>query len=211
MVSGQQQRPPHVQLLRNLGNHRLTGHAAGARGREPGRVQLPQQSRGTTLTPREQEQDLASQQNFLDPLLPVASRAAWQPWHFPVPWWRRSHSVGRFLQTHWDTWMWGASLAWDSSAPLGISAHQPPFPCAHGLAAGAPSQLCPLPTAPCLQFCMVGSASSSCSTPRKGSSHPLVALCNPLCSQLRIPLPHPALRGCFTSLLSVCTSPIPAM
>ncbi|XP_042735780.1 scavenger receptor class F member 1-like isoform X1 [Lagopus leucura] len=30
MVSGQQQRPPRAQLLRNLGNHRLTGHTAGA-------------------------------------------------------------------------------------------------------------------------------------------------------------------------------------
>lgn len=84
VVSGQQQRPSHIQLLGNLGDHRLAGHAAGARGREPGRVQLPRQSRGTTLTPQQQEQALALQQNFLDPLLPVASRAARQPWHSPV-------------------------------------------------------------------------------------------------------------------------------
>lgn len=41
VVSGQQQRPPHIQLLGNLGNHRLPGHTAGARGRERGRAQLP--------------------------------------------------------------------------------------------------------------------------------------------------------------------------
>lgn len=33
MVSGQQQRPPRSQLLRSLGNHRLTGHTAGTGGR----------------------------------------------------------------------------------------------------------------------------------------------------------------------------------
>lgn len=52
--------------------------------------------------------------------------------------------------------MWAANLAWDSSAPLGISAHQPPFHCAHSITTEGPSQLCPLPTAPCLQLSMVG-------------------------------------------------------
>lgn len=45
---------------------------------------------------------------------------------------------------------------WDSSAPLGISAHQPPFHCAHSFATEGPSRLCPLPTAPCLQLSMLG-------------------------------------------------------
>lgn len=116
---------------------------------------------------------------LLDPLLPAASRAAQQPWLFPVPWWWRSRSVGRFLQTHWDTWMWSASLAWDSSAPLGISAHQSPFPCAHSLITEVPHNCAPSPLLPACSSAWWGSAPSSCSTSQKGPSHPLVALGNP--------------------------------
>lgn len=149
------------------------------------------------------------QQNFLDPLLPVASKPAWQLWHCPVLWWWQSHSVGRFLQTHWDTWMWAANLAWDSSAPLGISAHQPPFHCAHSITTEGPSQLCPLPTAPCLQLSMVGGCTLLLLHTPKGIFPSTGG--KPLCSQPRIPWPHPALWGCFTSPFSVCTSPVPAM
>lgn len=60
VVSGQQQRPPHIQLLWSLGSHRLAGHAAGAGGREQAGGRLPRQSHAAPLTPPEQEPDLAS-------------------------------------------------------------------------------------------------------------------------------------------------------
>lgn len=61
-----------------------------------------------------------------------------------------------FLQTRWDTRPWGASLAWGSSAPLGISACWPPFHCAHGLTTGSCAAVSLLPTSPCLQLSTVG-------------------------------------------------------
>lgn len=50
-------------------------------------------------------------------------------------------------------------------------------------------QLCPLPTAPCLQLSMVGVCTLFFSTPQKGSSHPLVALCKPLAHSPRFHCP----------------------
>lgn len=91
------------------------------------------------------------QQNFLDPLLPVA----FQDQHGSPG---TSLCRGGGKATAWaDCCKPTGTLGMgDSSAPLGISAHQPPFHCAHSFTTEGSSQLCPLPTAPCLQLSMVG-------------------------------------------------------
>lgn len=60
--------------------------------------------------------------------------------------------------------MWGANLAWDSSAPLGTSAHQPPF---HWELQGLPHSCAPSPLLPACSSAWWGSAPSSCSTPKR--------------------------------------------
>lgn len=83
VVSGQQQRPLHVQLLRSLGNHRLAGHTAGAGGRERAGGRLHRQSHAAPLTPPEWGLDLALQKRFPALLFLVSSRAARQPCLLP--------------------------------------------------------------------------------------------------------------------------------
>lgn len=83
VVSGQQQRPLHIQLLRSLGNHRLAGHTAGAGGRERVGGRLHRQSHAAPLTPPEWGLDLALQKRFPALLFLVSSRAARQPCLLP--------------------------------------------------------------------------------------------------------------------------------
>lgn len=151
------------------------------------------------------------QQNFLDPLLPVASRAARQPWHFPVPVVVAKPQRGQIPANplgHLDV---GCQRGMGQLSTSGHLCPPATLHCAHSLATEGSSQLCPLPTAPCLQLSLVGLCTLFLLHTPTGIFPSLVALCKPLCSQPRIPLPHPALWRCFTSPLSVSTSPVPAM
>lgn len=104
----------------------------------------------------------------------------------------------------------GCPLAWDSSAPPGITAHQPPFRCAHTClcpwlsSRGSCTAMALLPTSSCLQPSGAGVCTHFPLLHPKGA---LSAKC--FYSQHRIPSPDPALWGYFTSPLSVHTSPHP--
>jgi len=193
VVSGQQQRPPHIQLLRSLGSHRLAGHAAGAGGSEGAGGRLPRQSHAAPLTPPEQQPGLASQQRFPAPLLLASSRVARQPWPLPHAVVTVKPQRGQPSSKPAGTLICGV-LAWH-----GMAQHlRASLPISHPFVVpmGVPRSRGPTP-----HFSVWwGSAPLSCCRTPKGSPRLLVALSTKhFCSQPRIPSPDPALLGLFRS------------
>lgn len=184
VVSGQQQRLPHIQLLRTLGNHRLPGHTAGAAGRERAGSWLPRQSHAAPLTLPERELGLAllgaTSQLLFSQRLPE------QPWPLPRAVGMAELQGGQPPSNPPRTLGGGC---WPGTGGLSPSSHRCPSaalsPCPWRSYGG------PAPPCPVVGVCTL-----------LPPLHPRRALpvCRwlfhrPLCSQPRIPSPDPACGG----------------